>query len=107
MSYLWRWRTAYHAKKTRKYAKSGGEEKDEEEEEEEEEQEEEEEANILLLHFVQAQKTQAVIHINSNNDMLSKHLEVLGHLISHTCRQWATFSSVRVTMAIISTTNTN
>jgi hypothetical protein len=55
---------------------TGGEEKDEEEEEEE--------ANILLLHFVQVQKTQAAIHINSNNLMLSKHLQVLGHLISNT-----------------------
>ena len=57
----------------------GGEEKDVEEEEEEEE-----EANILLLHFVQAQKTQAVIHTNSNKCMLSKHLQVFGHSISNT-----------------------
>jgi hypothetical protein len=47
--------------------------------------EEEEEANILILHFVQVQKTQAVIHINSNNWMLSKRLQVSGHLISNTC----------------------
>ena len=55
-----------------------GEEKDEEEEEEEE-------ANILLLHFVQVQKTQAVIHINSNNCMLSEHLQESRHLTSNTC----------------------
>jgi hypothetical protein len=55
-----------------------GEEKDEEEEEEVE-------ANILLLHFVQVQKTQAEIHINSNRCMLSKHLQVLEHLVSKTC----------------------
>ena len=50
-----------------------------EEKDEEEEEEEEEEANILLLYYVQVQKTQAVIHTNSNNSMLRKHLQVLGH----------------------------
>lgn len=58
-----------------------GEEKDEVEEEGEEEKE----ANILLLPFVQVQKTQAEIHINSNSCMFSKHLQVLEHLVSNTC----------------------
>jgi hypothetical protein len=42
---------------------------------------EREEANILLLHLVQVKKTQAEIHINSNNRILSQHLEILLQLV--------------------------